>query len=206
MAVKEQSKEEEKYIHGVTAWPEAMCIVDFSYQFHDILRFCSNPLQFYPLGIDTTFNLGEFYVTPTAYKSLILENAHNEKSPTLVGPTLIHMSRSYSAFCHLAAKLKEIDNGIGDLKCVITEGEPGLIKPFQVFYPQMPLLRCTRHFRENCVDKLKSLEIKGEDQCYFVRCIFGSSVEEVYHEGLLDAPDSETFDALLMSFEHAINE
>ena len=59
MAVEERSKEEEKYIHRVTAWPEAMCIVGFPYQFHDISRFCSNPLQFYPLGIDTTFNLGE---------------------------------------------------------------------------------------------------------------------------------------------------
>ena len=89
MAVEEQSKEKEKYIHGVTAWPEGMCIVGFPYQFYDISRFCSNPLQFYPLGIDTTFNLGEFYVTPTAYECLILENADNEKSPTLVGPTLI---------------------------------------------------------------------------------------------------------------------
>ena len=206
MAVEEQSKEEEKYIHGVTAWPEAMCVVGLPYQFHDISRFCSNSLQFHPLGIDTIFNLGEFYVTPTAYKSLILENSTDEKSPTLVGPTLIHMSRSYSAFCHLAAKLREIDNGIGDLKCIVTDGEPGLIKAFQVFYPQMPLLRCNRHFRENCVDKLKSLGIKGEDQCYFVRCIFGSSVEDVYHEGLLDATDSETFDALLMSLQDEMNE
>jgi hypothetical protein len=75
----------------------------------DILHFFSNYLQFYPVGIDTTFNLGEFYVTPTAYKSLILENADDTKSPTLVGLTLIHMSRSYSVFCHLAAKLKKIE-------------------------------------------------------------------------------------------------
>ena len=121
------------------------------------------------------------------------------------------MSRSYRAFCYLAVKLKEIDNGIGNLKCVVTDGEPGLIKAFKVFYPQMPLLRCNRHFQENCVDKLKALGIKGKDQCYFVCCIFGLSVEDVYHKGLLDvyhkglldAPDSETFDALLMSL--AIN-
>ena len=70
----------------------------------------------------------------------------------------------------------------------------------------MPLLRCNRHFRENCVDKLKSLGIKGKDQCYFVHCIFRSSTEDVYNEGLLDAPDSETFDALLMSLEDQMNE
>jgi hypothetical protein len=109
-------------------------------------------------------------------------------------------------FGHFAAKLKEIDNGSGDLKCVVTDSEPGLIKAFQVFYPQLPFLHCNRHFRENCVDKLKSLDIKGEDQFYFVHCIFGSSVEDVYHKGLLDAPDSEAFDALLMSLEDQMNE
>ena len=92
-----------------------------------------------------------------AYKCLILQNSTDEKSPTLVGPTLIHMSRSYIAFCHLAAKLREIDNGIGDLKCIVTDGEPGLIKAFQVFYLQMPLLHCNRHFRKNVLTNLSLL-------------------------------------------------
>jgi hypothetical protein len=97
----------------------------------------------------------------------------------------------------LGCKVKE--DRICNLKCIVTNGEPGLIKAFQVFYPQMPLSRCCHHLWENCVKKLKSLGIKCEDQCYFICCIVGVSVEEVYHEGLLDAPDTETFDALLMS-------
>ena len=182
-----------------------MGIAGFPYQFHDVSRFCSNPLQFYPLGIDTTFNLGEFYVTPTTYKSLILENVANKKSPTLVGPTLIHMTRSYSAYCHLAAKLREVDNGIADLRSLATDGEPGLLKALKVFYPQTLLLRCSRHFRGNCIEQLNSLEIRGEDQTYLLNCIFGTSMGGIYHEGLLDAQDSETFDAFLMSLEEEIN-
>ena len=154
-------------------------------------------MQFYPLGIDMPFNLGEFYITPTTYKSLILENVPDKKSLTLVGPTLIHMSRSYSAYCHLAAKLREVDNGIADLRSVVTDGEPGLLKALKVFYPQMPLLRCSRHFRGNCKEQLNSLGIRGEEQTYFLYCIFGTSMGGIYHEGLLDAQDSETFDALL---------
>ena len=118
----------------MTAWPEPKCIIGYPYQFHDVSRFCSNSFQFYPLGTDTTFNLGEFYVTPNAYKGLLLENANGKKSPTMVSPTLIHMSRSKSAFCHLAAKLKEVDNGAADLKCTVTDGEPGLFKALKVFY------------------------------------------------------------------------
>ena len=48
MAVEEQSKEEEKYIHVVTAWPAAMCIVGLPYQFNDVSRFCSNSLVLSP--------------------------------------------------------------------------------------------------------------------------------------------------------------
>ena len=58
-AVEERSKEKEKYIHGVTAWPEAMCIVGLPYQFHDIaflLKFSSvssswHRYNFQPWGV-----------------------------------------------------------------------------------------------------------------------------------------------------------
>ena len=103
MAVQEESTDGEgEFIHGVTAWPEPMCILGYQYPFHDISRFCSSHVSYHPLGIDTTFNLGEFYVTPTAYKGLILENTRDGNSPTFIGPTLVHMRRTYSAYCHLA--------------------------------------------------------------------------------------------------------
>lgn len=65
MAVNEQEKEH-KYIHGITAWPEPMCLVGQDYQVHDIAQFCRNTLQYHLIGIDTKFKLGEFYVAPKA--------------------------------------------------------------------------------------------------------------------------------------------
>ena len=197
MAVQEQGTDgEEEFIHRITAWPEPMGILGYQYQFHDISRFCSSQVGYHPLGIDTTFNPGEFYVTPTAYKSLILENSRDGNSPTSIGPTLVHMSRSYSAYCHLASKLLEDDSGIADLRGVVTDGEAGLMKAMKVFYPQTSQLRCSRHLKENCQDKLKSLRIKGNDQKYFMDAIFGTTIDGIFHEGLLDSQEGDMFDAL----------
>ena len=206
MAVQEQGTDSEgEFIHSITAWPEPMCILGYQYQFHDISRFFSSQVGYHPLGIDTTFNLGEFYVTPTAYKSLILENSRDGNLATFIGPTLIHMSRSYIPYCHLASKLLEEDSGIADLRGVVTDGEAGLMKAMKVFYPQTSQLRCSRHFRENCQDKLKSLGIKGNDQKYFMDAIFGTTVDGIFHEGLLDSQEAKMFDALFLSLEEELN-
>ena len=182
-----------------------MCILGYQYQFHDISRFRSSHVSYHPLGIDTTFNLGEFYVTPTAYKGLILENTRDGNSPTFIGPILVYMSRTYSAYCHLASKILEVDSGIADLRGVVTDGEAGLIKAMKAFLPQTAQLRCSRHFRENCQDKLKSLGIKGNDQKYFIDVIFGTTVDGIFHGGLLDSQEAEMFDALLLSLEEELN-
>ena len=61
------------------------------------------------LCIDTTFNLSEFYVTQTTYKDILLENTCDGKEPVFIGPTLVHMTRSYGSYCHLACKIKEVE-------------------------------------------------------------------------------------------------
>ena len=66
-------------------------------------------------------------------------------------------------------------------------------------------MRCAKHFTENVKDELKSIGIKGETQPDFLNAIFGFVEDEVYHEGLLDAKDDQTFDAALASLEPGWN-
>lgn len=198
---------DEKFSRGITAWPEPMCVLGYDYQFKDIARFCCSQREAYPLGLDTTFNLGEFYVTPTSYKNLLLYNVRDDKPPLFIGPTLVHMTRGYSTYCHLASKLKEEEPDIGDIRSVVTDGEAGLCKALKVFYPHAVKLRCTKHFKENVKDKLKALRITGEDATFFISAVFGcTSPEGIYQEGLIDSPDEETFDSLLSSVEEIWNE
>ena len=53
-----------------------MMLIAMDYTLDDLVRFCTNPHNFRLsiLGVDpTTFNLGEFDVTVTTYRHLLLE-------------------------------------------------------------------------------------------------------------------------------------
>jgi len=62
------------------------------------------------------------------------------------------MTRSYAAYSHLLAKLKELEPDIDDVRAVMTDGEPGLIKAIQTFLKKSISLRCLIHFRKNVKD------------------------------------------------------
>lgn len=74
------------FIRRVQVTPELSCIVASDRQLNDLVPFCTT--QFLPalvLCIDTTFNIGNFFVTPTTYKHKILVDRHYRKKPTLFG-------------------------------------------------------------------------------------------------------------------------
>ena len=69
-------------------------------QISDIKRFCCKD-QGTVLGIDKTYNLADFHVTPTAYKDLSVLRRTTGDHPICFGPTFIHTSsttKTYSSF------------------------------------------------------------------------------------------------------------
>ena len=73
-SVMEQCKKEQSladpFLRMVQAAPDAMCLLTSDCQLNDMVRFCTDPLQCSVVGVDPTFNLGEFSVTVTTYKHL----------------------------------------------------------------------------------------------------------------------------------------
>ena len=80
----------EAFVRDVKAAPEPMAVVFYDWQLNDLERFCANNHSFSVLSVDTTFNLGDFYVTPTTYRHLMLEDAQSGKHPAIIGPVLVH--------------------------------------------------------------------------------------------------------------------
>ena len=78
------------FLRMVQAAPDAMCLLANGRQLHDMARFCTDPTQYCVLGVDPTFNLGEFSVTAITYRHLQLIDRQTKKPPVLVGPMLIH--------------------------------------------------------------------------------------------------------------------
>lgn len=65
-ALIEQCKKEESqvdpFIRCVQGAPDAMCVIARERQLTDMVRFCTNPNEFSIVGLDPTFNLGDFSV------------------------------------------------------------------------------------------------------------------------------------------------
>ena len=56
---------------------------------------------------------------------------------------------------------------------IITDGEPALIAAILNFFKKCKLLRCTRHFENNCKDYLKQIGIRGSMEDVMLDVVFG---------------------------------
>jgi hypothetical protein len=67
MCKKGHGTSNELFVRCVQAAPEPMCILASDRQLDEMIRNCTKESQFVCLGIDPTFKLGDFYVTPIVF-------------------------------------------------------------------------------------------------------------------------------------------
>ena len=86
------------FIRMVNAAPYPMMLMAFDYTLNDLVRFCTSPEKFSILGVDPTFNLGEFDVTVTTYRHLLLQSHANPggQPPVMLGPIFIHVKKDFT--------------------------------------------------------------------------------------------------------------
>ena len=76
---------QDAFVRDVKAAPDPQCVLFFDWQIADMERFVTNTSEQHGiLTIDPTYNLGQFYVTPTTYPHLMLEDITTRKNPSLV--------------------------------------------------------------------------------------------------------------------------
>ena len=61
------------FLRNVQASPFPACVLATNGQLEEIVKPCMNPDNFSVLGIDTMYNIGKFYVTPTTYRHQMLK-------------------------------------------------------------------------------------------------------------------------------------
>ena len=66
----------ELFSQDIKAAPEPQSVLFYEWQVDDLVRFCTHNCSFSALTVDTTFNLGDFFVTPMTYHHLKLEDVH----------------------------------------------------------------------------------------------------------------------------------
>ena len=66
-----------------------MTILVSDRQLDDMERLLTNPIDFAVMGVDPTFNFGDFNVTPIVLWNLLLEHQTKGNSPLMLGPILV---------------------------------------------------------------------------------------------------------------------
>ena len=86
----------EHFVRIVTGAPEPMTVLCFDWSLNDLERFCTGK-QHTVLSVDPTFNLGDFDVTVTTYRHLMLTNM-SRNHPVIMGPLFIHQCKKFNTY------------------------------------------------------------------------------------------------------------
>ncbi len=92
-------------------------------QLKDVVRFCTLPSHHGVVGVDTTFNCGDFYVTLTTFPYLVLTNSQG-KSPYFLGPALVHQRKLATSYAFLAQNMVNLElklNSFGTIRSAPTD-------------------------------------------------------------------------------------
>ena len=185
------AEKEDKFVQDVTCAPEPMAVLCNAQQVSDMERFCCNPFDFCILGIDPTFNLGDFSVTVTVYKHLLLQNSSGQ-SPLLLGPILVHYRKEFRNYKYF----------LSCVKAVGTDGEKNLVDAALRNFSQAAHIRCFRHLQQNIEMHLYDKQFPVATIKEYAHDMFGwSETNGVYHEGLVDCSDISSFDDTLESLK-----
>ena len=185
---------DDAFVRSVVAAPEPMAVLATNRQLNDMVRFLTDPLQHTVMGIDPTFNFGDFNVTPIVFRYLLLEHRKESHSPIILGPLLVHQQKKFTCYHFFASTLISLCPSLRDIKAFGSDGETQLYQAFQMQLPEATHLRCFRHFRANLVSKLTSLGLPSEVINQYMKDVFGRTTEGVHEVGLVDMTNEEEFE------------
>ena len=193
---KSQQEKGDKFLRDVGAAPEFTLFVATDRQLQEVEKFCTYNGNFSILGVDTTFNIGRYYVTLTTYRHLMLQTRKGVE-PVMLGPALIHQKKSFDSYFKLSSSMLKERPAIKNLKVFGTDGDVNLSKAFEIAFSNAKHLLCDIHMVDNIECKLRQLGITGKTARNYVVDIFGETVEHTKMAGLVDCSSGDAFDAKL---------
>ena len=153
----EGKKSDESFVCTVTGAPEAMALLCPDWILNDLDRFCTD-LPHTILTLDPTFDLGDFNVTISTYRHLMLTNSAGSH-PVMAGPIFIHQRKHFNSYYFFASSLLGLKASLSSLCSFGTDGEKALFSAFQTVFNKAIHLHYFLHFQGNLDAKLKECNI-----------------------------------------------
>ena len=166
---------EDHFVRIVTGAPEPMTVLSFDWSLNDLERLCTGD-QHTILSVDPTFNLGDFDVTVTTYRHLMLTNS-SSSHPVMMGPLFIHQCKKFNTYHFFASSLVGLRPALRNLCAFGTDGEQVLSNALQTVFSGAKHLRCFLHFKSNLDDRLEKMHIPKSVRIKFHRDVFGNPAD-----------------------------
>jgi hypothetical protein len=186
--------EDQQFIREVRTLREPAIVVATDIQLNDLDRFCCRQEKFGILTVDPTFCLGDFDVTLSTYRHLLLTCKRSGTHPAFIGPAMIHYRKTFSTYLFFTSTLVGLRQSLSNLRSFGTDGESALIQACQHSFPSAIHLLCSNHVRRNIKAKLCELNIPENVRLMITQDIFGKQVGSCHFEGLVDAKSDTEFE------------
>ena len=158
-------------------------------QLMEIVEECCSVGSKSVLSIDTTYNVGDYYVTSTTYQSSKLVHSRTGKPAILLGPAMFHVRRAEKDFKYFCYALLEINEGFEGVSFVggdRDKAQQGFMKPLKrsIFLP------CKKHVEDDISRKLTDLG-NGAMKDEVLKDIFGNDKNK--EKGIVDSMSQDEF-------------
>lgn len=191
-----------KFLHSLQVSPDVRLVLATKAQIADLVKFCCNPENFSVFGIDVTYNIGNFYVTTTTYRHLMLLDKESRAHPNFPGPMMIHTNEDAAVFHYFMSTLKGLNREIENILFVGCDRQKSLENGLSPELPIARFLACKKHVEDNIKRKMTSLFLPDKIKAEFLLDIFGDRSTK----GLIDSDDNGDFDARLLYLEKSWDE
>ena len=176
-------------------------------QLKDIEKFCCSMYDYVPLGIDTTYNLCDLWLTDTSYRNKRLLKESSGHSPVFFGPCMLHFKKNDEAFSRFAMEMRVGNPGLLNLKAVGVDMESAIFNGFKVHFEKLSRLICVRHLQQRDEIKIESLLAKTRQSAAekkhskqeILKDMYGERQGTYYEYGLAESFDEDDFKAKLLS-------
>ena len=184
------------WIHNVQWTPCPRAVIASKGLLEDVVNNCCNPEKFGVFSIDTTYNVGDFYVTSTVYPHIKLESRSTGTTPYLPGPAMLHVKQDESQFVYFGHTLIEKQPRMDGVLFIGLDRSKAQENGLARVFPVSRFLPCTKHVRDNVNAKLASLQFTEGLKREILKDIFGD--DKRMEKGLIDSDSPEEFDCKLL--------
>ena len=111
-------------------------------QLQDIEQFCCKETGASVLGIDTTYNLCDMWVTDTSYRNHRVMSTRNKKHPVALGPVMFHFAKEEETFRRFCLELIAGNPKLMEIKKVGVDMESAIFNGFKSVLIKLTRLNC----------------------------------------------------------------